>query len=373
ATRQTCLGAEVRMRTEHILREKKMLEARSSETAALEGQVAALESAAAIKDPELASSNAQITKLTQDFSNFLLSYDELSVKAATFESEKDKLTDQVSMLETTCSGLRDQVSGYELFKEQYEAVQGEQVKILSDKVVELDSDLIGMALYLNEEFNPRFLTTIAGWRWIFGRGLRLVVIKCLQSLKYLAALGGAVGRAIDKGMQDGLAVGIDHGKAERGLVDVAAYNPSAEANYVSVMNALRLVAEASKTSQLQPSYEQLMLPIQWTKDNVVIRETSLSFSLDVVHSRVQRIKGDAASHHLSLSDAMVPLIKPLSARNLVGEASTSGVLAAVASTTALSTTLLRLTPFLLCQCQLMMQNRMLKFLLPPRLYLKRKN
>ncbi|GJR10319.1 hypothetical protein Tco_0792971, partial [Tanacetum coccineum] len=164
--------------------------------------VAALESATAIKDTELVSFNAQITKLTQDLSKLQLSCDELSVKAASLKSEKDILTDYVSMLETTCSGLRDQVS--------------------------------------DEEFYPHFLNTIAGRRWILGYGLRLVVMKCLQSPKYLVGLGGAIGRAIDKGMQDGLAAGINHGKAEKGLVDVAAYNPSTEANYISVVNALML-------------------------------------------------------------------------------------------------------------------------------------
>ncbi|GJW13156.1 hypothetical protein Tco_0017289, partial [Tanacetum coccineum] len=38
-----------------------------------------------------------------------------------------------------------------------------------------------------------------------------------------------------------LRLSIDHGKAGRGLVDVAAYNPSTEANYVSAVNALRAV------------------------------------------------------------------------------------------------------------------------------------
>ncbi|GKA72952.1 hypothetical protein Tco_0779168 [Tanacetum coccineum] len=65
-------------------------------------------------------------------------------------------------------------------------------------------------------------------------------------------------------------------------------------------------------------------------------ETSLSFSLDVIHARVQRIRGDAAARRLSLSDAMVPLIEPLSAENLTGEASTFRVPTTV-TTTALST------------------------------------
>nr|GFC34656.1 hypothetical protein [Tanacetum cinerariifolium] len=79
--------------------------------------------------------------------------------------------------------LRDQVSSYELFKEQIKAVQDEQVKILSDKVAELDSNLMVIALHIDEELYPRFLTTIAGQMWILDRGLKLVVMKCLQSLE----------------------------------------------------------------------------------------------------------------------------------------------------------------------------------------------
>ncbi|GJX97380.1 hypothetical protein Tco_0353178 [Tanacetum coccineum] len=123
--------------------------------------------------------------------------DDLSIKAASFESEKDKLIDQVSTLEGTCSGLRDEVSGYKLFKEQIEVVQDEHVKMLSDKVAGI--------VHLDEEFYPSFLTTLDE---------------------------GAIGRAIDKGMRDGLAAGIYHGKSRRGLAEVAAYNPAAEANFL---------------------------------------------------------------------------------------------------------------------------------------------
>nr|GEW12094.1 hypothetical protein [Tanacetum cinerariifolium] len=223
-----------------------LLKDRDAENAALEGQVATLKSTTAIKDIELASSNAQIAKITQDLSNLQLSYDELSIKASSLESDKDKLIDQVSKPEGTCSELRDEVS----------------------------------------EVNPQ-------------PRLKLVIKKCLQSLEYLDALGGAIGHAIDKGMQDGLAVGIDHEKAGQGLAEVVAYNPITEANYVAAVLQPRL----QKANQLQPSPEQLMLPIHHPKDQVVIRETSLL----------------------------------LLAENLIGEASASGVLV-LATTTTLSTT-----------------------------------
>ncbi|GJY96837.1 hypothetical protein Tco_0513747, partial [Tanacetum coccineum] len=221
---------------------------------------------------------------------------------------------------------------------QYEAVQDEQVKILSDRVAELDSELIGLAVYLDDEFYPRFLTTIADRMWIISRSFRLAT---------------------------GLVAGIDHGKARRGLTEVAAYDPSVEERYVSavlalhdldlnflsqlesqkdasiacIMVSLHLEGPSAKTlkvSRLQPAYEQLLLPIHWKEDNAVIGETYLSDSLNVVHDRVQKVKEGALSHNSSISEAMGPLVDPLSFENLVGEASTSGVLATAATTIALS-------------------------------------
>nr|GEV40547.1 hypothetical protein [Tanacetum cinerariifolium] len=99
-----------------------------------------------------------------------------------------------------------------------------------------------------------------------------------------------------------------------------------------------LLRRSRSASRLQPSYEQLMLPIHRTEDNVVLGETSLSFSLEVIHNRIQRIRGDVEARRLSLSDAMVPLIEPLSFENLLGEASTSGVPVTADAVTTLSTT-----------------------------------
>nr|GEU55375.1 hypothetical protein [Tanacetum cinerariifolium] len=58
------------------------------------------------------------------------------------------------------------------------------------------------------------------------------------------------------------------------------------ADIMDLLHLEGLAAETLEASQLQPSHEQLMLPIHRTEDQVVIGETSLSFSLDVVHARV---------------------------------------------------------------------------------------
>ncbi|GJS47512.1 hypothetical protein Tco_0597633 [Tanacetum coccineum] len=179
-------------------------------------------------------------------------------------------------------------------------------------------------------------------------------------------MGEAIGRSIDKGMQDGLAVGTEHGRAERSIEDVAAFNPSAEGDYVAAINALQGVsfsllsqleahkdssmtdvmdllrlegpaAETSEASQLQPSPDQLMIPVHRLEDQVIIGETSLSFSLEVAYNRVQRVSGDATTRRLSLTDFILLLVEPLSARNLTGEVSSSMDFT-TAVTTSLSTT-----------------------------------
>nr|GEW90672.1 hypothetical protein [Tanacetum cinerariifolium] len=50
-----------------------------------------------------------------------------------------------------------------------------------------------------------------------------------------------IGKAIEKGMQDGRAIGITHGKKGRVLTDVAAYNPSVEVDYIFDLQQLHNV------------------------------------------------------------------------------------------------------------------------------------
>ncbi|GJS00711.1 hypothetical protein Tco_0317219 [Tanacetum coccineum] len=172
--------------------------------------------------------------------------DVLKQRNVTLENEKDSLdgkvkdglVDQVHALETTCSSLRDQVSGYEPLKEQIEEFQDAQINIINDKVAKLDADLLEMALLLEEKFYPHLLTTISGRRWLLTHGLKLALVKCLNSQEYLSALGATISRAIEKGMQDGLSADIVHGKEGRSMADVAAYNPAAEAGYNSALQRL---------------------------------------------------------------------------------------------------------------------------------------
>nr|GFA49063.1 hypothetical protein [Tanacetum cinerariifolium] len=128
---------------------------------------------------------------------------------------------------------------------------------------------------------------------------RLAVMKCMQLTEYVTSLGKALGLAIDKGMQTGLVAGIDHGKSERSLADVAAYDPPEDASIADIMSLLRLEGPSAETpegSRLQPSYEQLFLHIHRKEDDVVFRETSLSDSLDALHALLDAEPQLEASH-----------------------------------------------------------------------------
>ncbi|GKA51853.1 hypothetical protein Tco_0745049, partial [Tanacetum coccineum] len=232
---------------------------------------------------------------------------DLNVVVSSLKSQNDGLVDQVYALETTCSSLRDPVLGYERLKEQIEEFQDAQMNI----------------------------------RWLLTRGLKLVVVKCLNLSEYLTALGSAISHAIEKGMQSGMSANIDHGKAGRSLADVVAYNPAAEADYYSALQRLREspLADAPGMSDLQPDVEQLMLPIHRPEDQVVLGKTSLSFALSVSHSRVEKVRENILAQWSALVDVWVPLVDPLSAKNLMGAAGTSNsVPSTVVTTTALSTT-----------------------------------
>ncbi|GJR70565.1 hypothetical protein Tco_0016630 [Tanacetum coccineum] len=376
--RQACLNAEVRMRTEYSLSERKRLESeyekqagllkarddevenlkarlllketKAAKAARLCAQVSAakatekmhadeidaLKQRNAALENEKDSLDGKVTKLQSSVSAKDLELKDLNVAVSSFKSQNDGL---VHALDTTCSSLCDQVSGYKRLKEQIEEFQDAQMNIVNDKVAKLEADLLEMTLHLEEKFYPHLLTTISDRS-----------------------------RAFEKGMHDGLSAGIDHGKAGRNLADVVAYNPAAEADYNSALQRLREVdfpllaelsthkdastadimdllrlespfADAPRMSDLQPDVEQLTLPIHQPEDQVVLGETSLSNALSVAHSRVKRIRENVAAQRSSLLTFGYYWLTIYLPQSLIGAASTSSsVAAAVVSTTALSTT-----------------------------------
>ncbi|GJU57053.1 hypothetical protein Tco_1234819 [Tanacetum coccineum] len=163
---------------------------------------------------------------------------DLDVVATSVNSRNDSLVDQVHGLETSSAGLQEKVTAYESCIDQLEKFQDDKMKEVNDKFDQLYTDFIEMALHLEEKFYPHLLTTIFGRRWLLTHGMELAIAKCLNSTEYLSTLRAAIGKAVEKGMQDGLSARIIHGAEGRNLTDVAAYNPSAEADYISALQRL---------------------------------------------------------------------------------------------------------------------------------------
>nr|GEY71818.1 hypothetical protein [Tanacetum cinerariifolium] len=93
------------------------------------------------------------------------------------------------------------------------------------------------------------------------------------------------------------------------------------------------LADAPGMSDLQPHVDQLILLVHRSEDQVVLRETSLSFSLNVTHSRVERIRENVAAKLSALIGVWTPLVDPLSVENLIGETDTSDSMPVTAATT----------------------------------------
>ncbi|GKF04124.1 hypothetical protein Tco_0034792 [Tanacetum coccineum] len=205
--------------------------------------------------------------------------------------------------------------------------------------------------------------------WLLTQGMELAVVKCLNSPEYLSVLGAAISKSIEKDMQDGLSAGITHSKECRVLTNVAAHNPCAKAYYIytmqklqnvnfsllaelksnkdasveTVMDILRLeepLAERLGLNELQPTVDQLMVPIHHPPDKVVIGATTLSLALDVSSVRVRKIRENIANQRSALRDVFVLLAEPFYTAALTGTEGTSSIVSAAANTTtALSTTL----------------------------------
>ncbi|GKE18191.1 hypothetical protein Tco_1425768 [Tanacetum coccineum] len=79
------------------------------------------------------------------------------------------------------------------------------------------------------------------------------------------------------------------------------------------------LVEIPGAEELQPSLEQLMLPIHRAEDYVMVR-------------------GEIMEKRLSLMDVVVPLAEPLSSKSLIGKASTSAISATAGPINTLSTT-----------------------------------
>ncbi|GJS75446.1 hypothetical protein Tco_0725327 [Tanacetum coccineum] len=160
------------------------------------------------------------------------------------------------------------------------------------------------------------LTAVAGRRWIIGHGFRLAVMKCAQSTECRVTLGKVILLAIDKGFQEGLEAGIEHGKAGKSLSKVAAYDFGVEVAYVAAVNELESMPlplleqlEALKYSPLELLMSALTLEgghgdedptLEFRKLQPVSEQVTVSVYFKCGGSR----SPDAISHEILMFEAL---------------------------------------------------------------------
>nr|GEW54700.1 transposase (putative), gypsy type [Tanacetum cinerariifolium] len=383
AVRQMSLSAEVRMRAEYNVKEKRRLKSvveRHDEILKVrEEEIKILKARLLLREAEVAKANClraeasnfeTVEKFLRDETNALrecniiiekernaldVKVTELETSAMSKERELTDLNALVTSFKSQNDNLTDQVRAciLRLFLVFFSSIflhvcfHVTVDESVNDKFDRLYVDFGEMALYLEEKFYHHLLTTIFGRRWLLTHGMKLAIANCLNSPEYLFALEAAIGKAIEKGMQDGLAAGINHGKEGMVLTDLQNVNFSLlarlksnkDASVETVMDILRLerpLDEKLGLNELQHHVDQLMVPIHSAPDKVVVGATALSLALDVSSVRVQKIMENIVNQ---IRDVFVHLAEPLSATVLTGTEGTPDTAAATADiTTTLSKT-----------------------------------
>ncbi|GJZ87986.1 hypothetical protein Tco_0659768 [Tanacetum coccineum] len=110
---------------------------------------------------------------------------------------------------------------------------------VSTRCAEIDALLDALIIDFYDELYPHMLTAIVGPRWVIGHGLRLAILKCVESLELRKALANVVSAGIAKGFWDGLKYGVKQGEVELDLANIEAYDPKAEDKFMATMQVLK--------------------------------------------------------------------------------------------------------------------------------------
>ncbi|GJV93043.1 hypothetical protein Tco_1540856 [Tanacetum coccineum] len=122
--------------------------------------------------------------------------------------------------------LRAEASKFEAIEKSLQ----DEVKILKDHNTTLEKERVhgaGDFLCWTHEKVTTYEDCMGKLEEFQDERMRVVDDK-FASCAYLSVLGAAISKAIEKGMQDGLATGITHGQECRVLIDVVAFNPFME-------------------------------------------------------------------------------------------------------------------------------------------------
>nr|GEX16079.1 transposase (putative), gypsy type [Tanacetum cinerariifolium]GEX37462.1 transposase (putative), gypsy type [Tanacetum cinerariifolium] len=243
AARQMSLSEEVRMRAKYNVKERRRLksvvEKQDELRKAMYGDIENLKAQLLLKEAEAVEAThlcAQTSNLEVVEKSLQDEVNALKGRNVILEKERDALDVKVTGLEASVVGkerdLTDLNAQLTSVKSQNDSLADQEVSSveLRGKITVYDNCMEQLEKFQDDRMK-HLLNIIPDRRWLLTHGLKLFLVKCLNSSEYLIALGAAISRAIEKGMQSDLVTDIDHGREGKSLADVDAYNPDTEADF----------------------------------------------------------------------------------------------------------------------------------------------
>nr|GFA09639.1 hypothetical protein [Tanacetum cinerariifolium] len=182
---------------------------------------------------ELPEAEADMKKATEGKSFGLIQeLEDMRARFSDLQVSNEHLSQQVAT-------LQKQVSGEEKLKAAFEEFKRYEDDRVERRCVELDARLDALSIDFDEKIYPHMLTAIVGHGWVIGHGLRLAMMKCVESLEIKQAFADAVSAGVTKGMSEGLKHGVEHGQAQIKVESIEAYDPEAEAKFVAALQSLK--------------------------------------------------------------------------------------------------------------------------------------
>ncbi|GKF50321.1 hypothetical protein Tco_0146788 [Tanacetum coccineum] len=126
------------------------------------------------RDQRIQPREREIKRLDQEIKS-------LRTMKAEVHSLRNQTKNLETLLEAEVSNLQAQVMGQEKIKSAFEEFKKYGDDRVEQRCAEMDARLDKLSVDFDEELYLHMLTAIASRRWVIGHGLRLAVMKCVES------------------------------------------------------------------------------------------------------------------------------------------------------------------------------------------------
>ncbi|GJV54162.1 hypothetical protein Tco_1449903 [Tanacetum coccineum] len=164
----------------------------------LRGEVTSAKEYNGLLEQECDSLKLKVTSLESTIAEKDRELYDLGASSSSLKSQNQSLVNQVHELETSSTDLREKLEMYEGSLKRLEEFQDNLMRPLKTRLAEIDVDFTQCCMRFQESFHPHLLNVIVGRRWLLTHGMKLLVVKCLNSTEYMEALGHAFSRVYEK-------------------------------------------------------------------------------------------------------------------------------------------------------------------------------